>query len=63
MKKLIVIKLLIMCHDFDTERLRRLRVASVLMLAVFTALHVRNLFSIINIFVQSLLINLCALHS
>ena len=51
------------CHDFDTERLRRLRAVNVLTLAVFTALHVRNLLSIINIFVQSLLISLCALHS
>ena len=51
------------CHDFDIEHLRRLQIANVLTLAVFIALHVRNLLNIINILVQSLSISLCALHS
>ena len=41
----------IICYDFDIKRLRRLLIVSDLTLAIFTALHIRNLLNTINIFV------------
>ena len=52
------------CHDFSaTSTSSTLTRLDVLTLLIFILLHVFNLLSIVNIFVQLLFINLCTLHS